>query len=76
MAIYIDSENIRVSQKKPSIDQFNKYLFEKQKHYLNYVDHGVSPEISSDLNTGRISINRVRETPEQIIELIKQQEQA
>ena len=32
-------------------------LSRKPKQYLNYVDHGVSPEISYDCSTGQITIN-------------------
>tara|TARA_R100000654_G_C2654757_1_gene123780 strand:- start:476 stop:886 length:411 start_codon:yes stop_codon:yes gene_type:complete len=41
-------------------DPLGKYwqlLYKEPKNYLNYVDHGVSPEISYDCSTGQITIN-------------------
>ena len=57
MAIYIHSNQITRSQIQNSTDRILKHIFERQKHHLNYVDHGVSPEISYDCSTGQITIN-------------------
>ena len=57
MAIYIHSNQITRSQIQNSTDRILKHIFQRQKHHLNYVDHGVSPEISYDCSTGRITIN-------------------
>ena len=57
MAIYIHSNQITRSQIQNSTDRILKHIFQRQKHYLNYVDHGVSPEISYDCSTGQITIN-------------------
>ena len=37
--------------------EYMEYLSKKPKHYINYVDHGVSPEISYDCSTGQITIS-------------------
>lgn len=57
MAIYIHSNQITRSQIQNSTDRILKHIFERQKHHLNYVDHGVNPEISYDCSSGRITIN-------------------
>ncbi len=41
---------------KNSTDRILKHIFERQKHHLNYVDHGVSPEISYDRSIPQIRI--------------------
>lgn len=37
--------------------EYMQYVSRKAKHCINYVDHGVSPEVSYDCSTGQITIN-------------------